>query len=211
MRRTLILLLGVAAMVPTQAAAQLCRGLPSKSVFAVGSRDDNGTLTGELGVGPFGWVGLSGNVARPKDQPNGSSSISYGGRVYWGGSREHWGLCLLSGFQIGYSLLINAEGLRANARLTATTIPMGVGIGRSVPIAKGVNLILFTLPQFLLHSHTLVLYDRADTLARVSSHPSDYGVDMGGGLQVGPVLVRGSAFRSKDLPWSWRMTAGFGL
>src|SRR5882672_4075124 len=85
MNRAFLIAVSVgAALLPTQAAAQLCRGLPSKAVFAVGARDDNGSLTGEVGIGPFGMVGLTGNVALPNDPPNGSQSISYGGRVYWG-------------------------------------------------------------------------------------------------------------------------------
>ncbi len=210
MRPVVLIALSVAAaLVPAEAGAQLCRGLPAKAAFAVGSRDKDGGLTGELGIGPFGMVSLSGNVAFPNDPPNGSSSISYGGRVYWGATRDKWGACMLTGLQIGYAHLINAEGLRANARITSSSIPIGFGYGRSLKVARGIRLVAFAIPQVGFRSRNYVLYTRADT-ATVSNTSTDPGAEVGGGLQLGPLLLRASAFRSQDVPWTWRLTAGLG-
>ena len=201
------LLLVSAAASPRAATAQLCRGMPR--VFVAGHRDDNGTLTGEVGVGPFGMTELSANVAFPDDPPNGSSSYSFGGRVYWGREEDNLGLCMVFGAQLGYAYLINADGLRMNARITSRSLPVGLGFGRGIPVTGGVRVMVFAVPQLSLRSREIVLYNRSDTTT-TSSDRTDVGLDLGGGVQVGPLLVRGSWFRSQDVPWTWRLTVGIG-
>lgn len=208
-RGIMLVVVAAAAAVPSLAQAQTCVGLPYKTVFATGTRDETGMLTGSMGVGPIGRVTLTGNVALPKDPPNGSQSISYGGRGYLGGARGNWGACVLGGMQIGYSHLINAEGVRANAQITVHSIPLGLAYGRVVPLTRGVRLVAHAAPQAIFRFRDVMLYTRADT-ATVSNSEIEYGIALGAGLQVGPLIFRGTVFRSDIADWSWSVAAGVG-
>jgi hypothetical protein len=151
---------------------------------------------------------VSANVAKPQDQPNGSSSISYGARYYYGADRHTWGLCMLVGFQQGYSELLNADGLHYNGHLTARSIPIGLAYARAFALGGTSRLTLFVTPQFVFQSHKLDLVSRADTVS-VSDNPTDSGIVTGASLKLGPVFIRGSMskFKSSD-SWGWTLGAG---
>jgi hypothetical protein len=204
-----VLVAALVAMLPSAATAQICIGQPHKAVFVSGWRSKDGTLTGRLGVRPGAMGSLTANVAKPNDPDNGSKSISYGGRVTYGPDRGSWGVCVLAGAQVGFSHLINAEGIRHNAQITAVSVPLGLGFGKAVRITGGTRLILSALPQLLFRNHEIMLYSRADTVS-VGTARTEFGASVAADLQLGPLRVGASAFKSQDVPLSWTVGAGVG-
>lgn len=210
MKRILSVLPLVAlAALAAPAQAQYCYGQPFRTVYAQGSRNKDATLTGTVGLRPSSMVTVTGNVAKPKDPDNGSKSTSYGGRLLYGGDRGAWSVCVLIGAQLGYAHLLNAEGIRHNARITSLSVPLGLGIGHSLRVTKGVRLIVSALPQLIFRNREIMLYSRADT-ASVGSTSTDLGSSFAADLQVGPVRIGASASRFKDAPWNWTVGAGVG-
>jgi len=206
-RRILILML-LATATARAAMAQLCTGLPMAHGRAGLDRTDAGTLTATVGMRTGQTGTLAFNAANPDDAPNGSKTYSFGGRYYYGrDSRSGWGLCMLTGLQIGYAYLINADGLRMNARIKSGSIPVAIAVARSFPATGSTRLVFFGRPQVLLQSSSITLYDRSDTTS-TSEHPTRFGWEAGASLILGPVRVSASAFSIQDLPSGWTIGGG---
>jgi hypothetical protein len=209
MRLTPFLCAALAAgLAASPAAAQLCDGFPGNVFFAGASHNDLGTNTLYAGINPQGPHTFSANVAKPPDQANGSSSISYGVRWKYGTERRSWGLCTIVGYQRGYSQLLNAEGLHYNGHLTVQSVPVGFSYARAFSLGRACRLIVSAAPQFVFRSHKLDLVGRGDTL-HVSDLSTDWGVGTGATLKFGPIYITagGSKF-SNDDGWHWGFGAG---
>lgn len=208
MRQPILILALLATAAPRTAAAQRCIGQPMAHARAGLERNDAGTMTAAIGVRTGETGALAVNAANPDDAPNGSTTYSFGGRAYYGReSRSGWGLCVLTGVQIGRAHLINADGLRMNARIKSSSIPIALGVGRSIPAAGAIRLVVFGKPQVLLQSRSMTLYDRSDTTS-TSEFNTRFGWEAGVSLLLGPVRVSASTFHIKDLPSGWTIGGG---
>jgi len=200
------LVLLTVAVTARWANAQMCVGTPMQHISVDGSRDDQTTLTGRLGI-RMGATTVALNVAKPQNPTNGSKLISYGGRLYYGVDRGSWGLCMLSGVQLGYAYLINANGLRMNAHITTRSVPVAAALGVSARMLPGVRLILYGIPQAIFRSNSTVLIGRSDTTTAHDSEPK-FGFEYGAGLTLGPIRLGASRYKIEGYPSGWTVRAG---
>jgi hypothetical protein len=195
------------------AAAWECVGVPSSVVFAGVAYDDAENLTGTVGLGPVidGHSGLSVNYVRFADQPNGSKLSSVGVRFIYTttpGEERHFNWCMLLGFQVARGWLVNADGLRMNARIDTRILPAGLGFSYRLGTPH-LGLIGFAVPQLRLVSRDLTLYGRSSEQDLPES-PRYYGVSFGATAALGPVFAKGAVDWTKDQPTGWTVTLGVG-
>ncbi|MFT3913613.1 MAG: hypothetical protein QM704_05765 [Anaeromyxobacteraceae bacterium] len=198
---------------PRSAAAGECYGIPSSLVFAQAGYDDVESVTGTAGVYVDRGT-LSVNYVKLKNPPNGSKLTSVGLRYTHDleerNPERRFNACALLGFQLAQGWLVNANGLRANARLTSRIVPMGLGLSYRLVGSPRFSVVAFAIPQLRLISHDMQVYARSGDPVDGPSEPTQYGSALGATVALGPVYARATFDWTKGADSGWTVALGAG-
>ncbi|MFO0582171.1 MAG: hypothetical protein U0229_07865 [Anaeromyxobacter sp.] len=207
------LVAAAALAAPRCAAAGECYGIPSSLVFAQAGYDDVESVTATAGVYVDRGT-LSVNYVKLKNPPNGSKLTSAGFRYTHDleerNPERRFNGCMLLGFQYGQGWLVNADGLRMNARLTTRIVPMGLGLSYRLVGSQRFSVIAFAIPQVRLVSRDMQVYARSGDPVDGPSDPTQYGSALGATVALGPVYARATFDWTKGQDTSWTVSLGAG-
>jgi len=189
------------ALIPSSAAAQECRGIPARYAHALVDRRElsDGTVQygGEGGVAFQGKLGLYGNYSAVDIGLAGSRTLSYGGSMYRQVRGGRLAACIVGGYQVGKSYLINAAGTNENLRLTQGRASLGAAASLGFEPMPGTRLTFFASPSLLFGKRTIIAYDRSDTTS-VEEQPSAVAYVGGASFTISRVVARAFWVKSGD-------------
>lgn len=168
------------AALPVCARAQACLGIPSADrQFAI--QGAVGITDGSTSYG----VGVNADLAGPLSIFAGYDLVtlddvdenanSFGGGLAWELSVPGLSICPVSG--ISYTRWSDRQS-GVEVTVSATVIPLGVGIGRSFPAGQNLHVTLYGVPQFQ-HIRGSIEGSQGDISIGVSDSTNEFGADLG--------------------------------
>lgn len=180
------------------AAAQACLGVPTRDAqfnlrgdvgFPEETKQYSAVVTADLN-GPLSFELNAGLIDIDEVEDNG---VSFGGKLaYELPGLTQASICPLAGGQ--YSTLTAEEtagGVTFEADASSLVIPIGIGVGKTLPLGTTSSFTLYAQPQYL-HIRSSIDANVGDIEFEEEETGNEFGIDAGARLGLGRFLVGGA-------------------
>jgi hypothetical protein len=179
------------------AMAQACLGVPTHDAqfnvrgevaFPQDTRQYSAVVTADLN-GPLSFELNAGLIDIDEVEDNGAS---FGGKLAYEMAVSQLSICPLGGGQYSTITVEETDGaVTLEGDANSLVIPVGIGLGKTLPLGSGSSLTLYAQPQYL---HIRSSFEAAVAGIEIDEEAieNEFGIDAGARLGLGRLLVGGA-------------------